>query len=68
MQACGVGGITPHIRNLDFSMQVHCPAILFTCYTSNKNLGRRRATADTWENRGNHLSLSESELRRWLKK
>jgi len=60
MQACGFGGINPHIRNLDYSMQVYCPAILFARYTSNKNLGRPRATADTWEKRGNHLSLSEN--------
>ena len=60
MGACGVGGTNPHIRNLDVSMQIHCPAILFSRYTSNKNLGRPRATADTWEKRENHLSLLEN--------
>jgi hypothetical protein len=40
MKACEVGGITPHIRNLDVSMQIQCLAISFARHTSNENLGR----------------------------
>jgi hypothetical protein len=61
MKACEVGGITPHIRNLDVRMKIQCRAVLFAGHISNKNLGRPRATVDTWKKRENRLFLLENK-------